>query len=447
MKKDEFFEVLKKKLVIIEENELNDILNEYEQHISMKMQNGNITEEEAIKDFGNIDELVAEILESYHVKVNYNAKIKEEKQAQLKESAKEIGENTKHFCGKVFQKAKVMLKNGWSSVKAFLKNIYGKVKLDAEKPDQQNELPLNVDNFLQEIPMTAIENQGRLKMWIKKLGFWCRKVIKACVKLCIWCIRIIWNLCVLGFAFLLTIFSCFMLYVFGASIVLLVEDYPLWGVLFISLGAVIFSAAAITGTGLLIRKKKNSKRFLTEKARGIVKIVVVVCLAFGVVLGGIGTGIGFVEFSSFTYGGEKSLFKEEKTVTRVTTNVPLGNIGRIELENIYDGHDWIEPEVVFDATIPQGQICYEIVNNQKDISYMADSYITYEEEYEDTQGQEGDVYRVYLSQGYGRNELKVIMEIKDEMLKDIKERKVYSYKTNEMISAKILVNPQMKKYF
>ena len=47
-----------------------DIMEEYEQHIDMKVQRG-LTEEEAIADFGNVKELTAEILEAYHVRGDY----------------------------------------------------------------------------------------------------------------------------------------------------------------------------------------------------------------------------------------------------------------------------------------------------------------------------------------------------------------------------------------
>ena len=45
-------------------------MEEYEQHIDMKVQRG-LTEEEAIADFGNVKELTAEILEAYHVRGDY----------------------------------------------------------------------------------------------------------------------------------------------------------------------------------------------------------------------------------------------------------------------------------------------------------------------------------------------------------------------------------------
>lgn len=55
---------------MLEEREQQDILDEYAQHIDMKIQNG-MSEEEAIRDFGPVKELAAEILEAYHVNPEY----------------------------------------------------------------------------------------------------------------------------------------------------------------------------------------------------------------------------------------------------------------------------------------------------------------------------------------------------------------------------------------
>jgi len=55
---------------VLEEREQQDILDEYAQHIDMKIQNG-MSEEEAIGDFGPVKELAAEILEAYHVNPEY----------------------------------------------------------------------------------------------------------------------------------------------------------------------------------------------------------------------------------------------------------------------------------------------------------------------------------------------------------------------------------------
>lgn len=66
MKKDEFLNLLDKKLQVINEKERRDIIDEYRTHIEMKMAEGK-SEEEAIEDFGDIDELVDDILDAYKI--------------------------------------------------------------------------------------------------------------------------------------------------------------------------------------------------------------------------------------------------------------------------------------------------------------------------------------------------------------------------------------------
>ncbi|MFR5415133.1 MAG: DUF1700 domain-containing protein, partial [Enterocloster bolteae] len=71
MNKTEFLDELKNGLAVLEEKEQQDILEEYTQHIDMKMERG-LSEEEAIGDFGDLGQLAAEILEAYHVNPDYN---------------------------------------------------------------------------------------------------------------------------------------------------------------------------------------------------------------------------------------------------------------------------------------------------------------------------------------------------------------------------------------
>lgn len=66
MTKDEFLRLLDRKLDVINERERRDIIDEYRTHIEMKMKEGK-TEEEAIADFGDIDELVDDILDAYKI--------------------------------------------------------------------------------------------------------------------------------------------------------------------------------------------------------------------------------------------------------------------------------------------------------------------------------------------------------------------------------------------
>lgn len=68
LKKKEFLNLLKKKLDILENAEVEDILKEYEGYIHEKMEKG-VSEEDAIESFGDIDELVEELLRAYKIKV------------------------------------------------------------------------------------------------------------------------------------------------------------------------------------------------------------------------------------------------------------------------------------------------------------------------------------------------------------------------------------------
>lgn len=79
MTKDEFLSILDRKLQVINEKERRDIIDEYRTHIEMKMQEGK-SEEEAIEDFGDVDELVNDILDAYKINTdrvhhNFDAKV------------------------------------------------------------------------------------------------------------------------------------------------------------------------------------------------------------------------------------------------------------------------------------------------------------------------------------------------------------------------------------
>ncbi|MBR3229450.1 MAG: DUF1700 domain-containing protein [Bacilli bacterium] len=70
MNKDKFLKELEKRLSILNEKERKDIIDEYRSTIEEKIKNGE-EEESAVKDFGNIDDLVKEILEAYKINPKY----------------------------------------------------------------------------------------------------------------------------------------------------------------------------------------------------------------------------------------------------------------------------------------------------------------------------------------------------------------------------------------
>lgn len=70
MTKKEFLDKLRKQLQVLETQEIDDIIKEYEDHIDQKIKEGK-TEKEAVSDFGSVDELVKEILSAYKINDDY----------------------------------------------------------------------------------------------------------------------------------------------------------------------------------------------------------------------------------------------------------------------------------------------------------------------------------------------------------------------------------------
>lgn len=71
MNKIKFEAYLRDKLAVLQQSEIDEIINEYLQHIDMRTAEG-LSEEEAIKDFGDLNVLVAEILDAYKIDSKHN---------------------------------------------------------------------------------------------------------------------------------------------------------------------------------------------------------------------------------------------------------------------------------------------------------------------------------------------------------------------------------------
>mgnify|MGYP005785866685 FL=1 len=67
MKKQEFLNKLRKKLNVLEDKEIEDIISEYAVYIEEKVNRG-LTEEEAVKELGDINEIANDLLQAYKVK-------------------------------------------------------------------------------------------------------------------------------------------------------------------------------------------------------------------------------------------------------------------------------------------------------------------------------------------------------------------------------------------
>ncbi|MCI8544820.1 MAG: DUF1700 domain-containing protein [Bacilli bacterium] len=99
MNKKKFLKILEEKLQILSEEERNDILNEYKDTIEEKVKHGS-SEEEAVADFGSVEELSREILKAYKINPDYSKskdKVKdfvEDGETLIKKGAEKLSEWT-----------------------------------------------------------------------------------------------------------------------------------------------------------------------------------------------------------------------------------------------------------------------------------------------------------------------------------------------------------------
>lgn len=102
MNKKDYLKRLSRLLHMLKEDEIRDIISEYEQHIDMKIAEG-MSEEDAVSAFGTVEELAAEILDAYHVKPDFKENktkdVFEKVQTESKKVMKNAGEAGKGFWG------------------------------------------------------------------------------------------------------------------------------------------------------------------------------------------------------------------------------------------------------------------------------------------------------------------------------------------------------------
>lgn len=441
MDKTTFLEELEKSLHVLKEEEIRDIIDEYEQHIDMKVKNGQ-TEEQAIADFGTVRELATEILEAYHVRADDEVRyVKEEplkKSVEIKEGAKKLQERTRGV-------------HTWSldcmmRIKAWLCQIGNGINRGCSWCKKQAAWPFEwrkhrrQQRFAQSMKEEAVvlQDEKNRKIEGKKqeisgkrepmkigqsVGRACKKIWDAAVAMLRWCIRMFWNFCVFGTAGILGIFELMALYVEGVLVVLLLKGYPLAGVSVGGFGVILSLLAAI-GICFGVRKRSFPKLFL-----GVI--------AAGVLLAGIGTGTALIEYSTFQYGGE-IIIGEENFVTETLEYHLDEEIEHVFFKRVSASIFSGNMELMEDNELQEGVIQCDVTYNKKVMRPFL---------WEDDWNWNGTKQEGGLILGIGidqiSDEFVTFMEYKDRILDELKQKKLSSYRTAYVSGIVIRVNPEM----
>lgn len=264
MKKQEFLDELKSHLKVLQDEEQEDILDEYSQHIEIKIEKG-LSEEEAIRDFGPIHALAAEILEAYHVKPEYQ---QEEKKRisnrisfqDLQEVRKEKGYSIRPLGGQIKKagfRVKCAGEKMWRLVKycirkgiSFLCSPFRFVRQGRREQITGEAFSAKESRDVERgsrrrQPLARISKSAG-KSFAHGVG-WMVRAVGECI---CFCFRLGWNFCIALASAGLACFGLFFLFALGMTTVLWIQGYPLFGVVLGCFGAVLccFSFSVIGST-------------------------------------------------------------------------------------------------------------------------------------------------------------------------------------------------------
>lgn len=280
MSKEEFITQLKQSISILDDSEQQYFVEEYTQHIDMKMSQG-MSEEEAVKEMGPVEELSKEILESYHVKIN----VIEDRKAKSVDYKKFFGK-IKGQADKIYGKIAAGCKKCASGIKKLLvslKNICLKPfrgnKTGNAEPENAENTDVPVNGAASGAAIPAEEKRGGFLWGIGRMikGFFrgIKELVKGCFKgmvwlagkcfyLALWFMLIMWNAFCIGVGMIGIFFTAVFVFFVGLFLVMLTQGYPTAGFTLCALGASVSAGSVVVGCFILTKWKINKN----EKAEG-----------------------------------------------------------------------------------------------------------------------------------------------------------------------------------
>ena len=252
MDKKTFLEELRKSLRVLKDEEVQDIISEYEQHIDLKVEKG-LTVKQAIDDFGNVKILAAEILEGYHVKTEFdfmqeNTVPKPNLVSNGQEIAKSSVKTLFAWINMIWRR--ILNSFRWCGKVMMCPLIWLKSKMSCKEREHDDV----IDPFKQ---------YSHFKNWLvqkmKGFGSMIFRLLGQLVNMSLWCVRICWNCFVTGAALSIGVFGLMCLFAVGIFAVLLFQGYPVIGVTIGCLGLVVCMFAVTVFVWTLIWKKPKGE--------------------------------------------------------------------------------------------------------------------------------------------------------------------------------------------
>lgn len=194
------------------------------------------------------------------------------------------------------------------------------------------------------------------------------------------------------------------------------------------------------------------------------KKILIAVFMVGILFCGIGAGVMFQEYSSFKYMGEKKIGSNNIAEKTLTEDLYVNKTKKLNTSVMAYNNEDSKIKVKTSKNIPKDKVQIKVrydADNVKDIHidknlYSGDEYIEGDEYYNEDSGniteendtqieQKNPTNQEFFISAVGRmSDMELLLSYKDEILKNIKERKIYNYVYPQILSIEITVNPENK---
>lgn len=242
MNKTDFLHKLEERLQMLNASEREDIVSEYSQHIDMKVKDG-LSEEQAIKDFGEFDGLIAEILEAYHFNPQFGSESKLQKELSgLASEAKKVSKGAFSWLTAIFRSCGKIAEDILDKSRSLFDALAQK-----SKPQKAHDKFSKSQNSGKGILSAA----GGIFMSFIKITL---KILASAFRACVY-IGVFFAACMI----LIPTFCLGLLALFGIGVtaVLLYGGYPIAGIFIGCLGGFLCCASVIAFALSFLIKKGN----------------------------------------------------------------------------------------------------------------------------------------------------------------------------------------------
>ncbi len=271
MDKATFLVQLQKNIGMLDDGEQKDIIDEYSQHIDMKV-SGGMTEAEAIEDFGDFNEFVREVLNAYHVKAPFDQVDAAEAAAPASPTAGDRLDDAVRGGAQAAGRAVDATKRGARKMASAVTGAAGKLsdrakeavsQVNAARAEARAETAASgVEagrNGSGAQAAAAATAAGASRGMIAGAGSMARSVGGACWSVIKTAARWCWNFAVACLVALGGVMALTSLFCLGLGVVFLVQGYPVAGLTIAAAGCgMAFAAISFLLSRLIVRKRSGA---------------------------------------------------------------------------------------------------------------------------------------------------------------------------------------------